>query len=114
LVEVKNMSRTRNNSKTTVIAIIILIVFVFFMIQFVTTGKLDVTSANILPSDTCKVVKECGTDCAAVCQQYEVCSVKTFENTQIACINGDKIQIQIIESEPNSLLNENSKGGGGQ
>lgn len=107
---------SRNNKKTTVFAIIVLVCLVVLMFQFVSTGKLDVTSITTpnFNTDTCRVVKECNGDCTSVCEMYDVCTVKTFENKQIACVNGDNIEIKIQEPTVQTQIIQSANGGGGQ
>ena len=105
------MNKKAKTSKTTLFVIIILVILVFFTIQYVSTGRLDITSNGVqIGSNYCDIVRECTTDCQTICDTYISCTVRTFENRQIACINGEqKINIQ-IETSPSSQ-NSDALGG---
>lgn len=105
------MNKNAKTNKSTMFAIIILVILVFFAVQYISTGKLDITSSGMqIGTNYCDVVRECTTDCQSICDTYSSCTVKAFEDRQIACITGEqRINIQ-IETSP-SNLNSDALGG---
>lgn len=88
--------------------VIIAFILVFaYIIAISNNYRFDITSPQIFTNEGCHIVNDCSTDtCANICKQYLSCTVIPFENTQIACINGDKIGISI----PNSVNVQPSTG----
>lgn len=104
----------KNRTKKLTIAIFVFTFIVIFYLFSSGGARLDVTGA--FEPSSCNVVRECTStsDCEQICSEYTVCSVKTFEGRELACINGDVVGFILPQTQAENQDGQQNGGGSSQ